>query len=127
MKFPEGTPVAPAKIKELRERLAQLGINLAAVEESATRGSGPGGRNRNSTASVVTLRCPQFDVNVRAGDSRSRALNRFFALRRLAEAVERRKNGVGNVTEIEQNRQTKIRRQKSRRRRRSRSLPSDGE
>lgn len=88
MRFPEDTPVRPHKLATLRARIEELHIDLAEVEEKALRGSGPGGQKINKTSSTVQLRYPPLGIVVRAQNSRSRALNRFFALRMLCDAVE---------------------------------------
>ena len=96
----------------LRERLARLAIDLAAVDEQAIRGSGPGGQKKNKTSSGVLLRYPLPGqpgggpppgapqgapsdetprlLVVRCSRERQHSLNRFLALRELADAVEQR-------------------------------------
>ena len=56
MKFPDEASVSADKKQQLRDRLARFGVDLVAVEEQATKGSGPGGQKMNKTSSGVLLR-----------------------------------------------------------------------
>lgn len=92
MKFPDDAPVSSDKRTALRERLLRLGIDLAAIDEQAVKGSGPGGQKKNKTASGVLLRYPLGEtlIVVKWQRERQHALNRFLALRELCEEVEAR-------------------------------------
>lgn len=90
MNFPEKSPVTRAKLDALRERIGRLGIDLAEVDEQFVRSPGPGGQKVNKTASAVVLRYPRLDLVVKWSRERSRALNRFLALRELVDEVEER-------------------------------------
>lgn len=130
MKFPADTPVSAAKLTELKERLARLKVDLSLVEEQAVKSGGPGGQHRNKSACAVVLRCRQHGVTVRSQKERSRALNRFFALRALAEAVEiksvARQRADGETTDAppvltaREKKAARLRKQKQRRLRRRR-------
>src|SRR5437763_12202790 len=102
LNFPDDAPVTPAKKDALRDRIARLGIVLARVEESAVKAGGPGGQNVNKTATGVRL---HYALGIEANETsetnetnetivvkwtreRSRALNRFLALRELVDEVE---------------------------------------
>ena len=50
MKFPADSPVTAKKLDDLRERIARLGVDMALVDESFIRSSGPGGQKANKTA-----------------------------------------------------------------------------
>jgi protein subunit release factor B len=112
MKFPGDAPVRPEKLEELRRRIAALGLDLDQVEERALRGSGPGGQKINRSMSMVQLRYPPAGLVIRCQDDRRRPLNRFLALRRLVEALERQHEPDPEAE--------RIRKQKARRRRRRR-------
>jgi peptide chain release factor len=117
MKFPGDAPVTPAKLDDLRARIARLQIDLNAVDEQAVKGSGPGGQKVNKTSSGVLLR---YDLNgeqlvVKWARERSRSLNRFLALRELVDEVELR---VSPETSQRLKDQSRIRKQKDRARRR---------
>jgi protein subunit release factor B len=88
MKFPKDTPVTEKKKNQLLVRIEQLGIDLSAVTEGFIRAQGPGGQKVNKTSSAVMLHYPPHDVTVKWSTERSRAMNRFFALRELADQVE---------------------------------------
>ena len=45
MKFPDDAPVTPAKRDALRERLAALNIDLAAIDEQAVKAAVRAGRS----------------------------------------------------------------------------------
>ncbi|NLO90801.1 MAG: peptide chain release factor-like protein [Elusimicrobia bacterium] len=88
MEFRECPDIRPAKLLELRERITRLGINLAEVEENFARGGGKGGQKINKTSNCVHLRYPRYGIVVRCQRERKRSLNRFLALRELADRVE---------------------------------------
>jgi RimJ/RimL family protein N-acetyltransferase len=115
MRFPKDAPVRPSKLAALRARIEELGVDLDAVEVQALAGGGPGGQRRNRKATGVQLRYPSLGIVVDCRDSRSHALNRFLALRRLIDAVENLSNPTGGP---EARKRQRIRRQKERRKRR---------
>lgn len=89
MNFPHGAPVTPAKLALLRSRIAELGIDLAAIQETFVKGGGKGGQKINKTSNAVRLSYIGFHVKVQR--ERSRELNRFLALRDLVDRVEGRR------------------------------------
>lgn len=135
MRFPEDAPVTPEKRTALKERLARLGIALEEVDEKAVKGSGPGGQKVNKTSSGVLLRyllrVPGSPSKSRPGPApepeqltikwtreRHHALNRFLALRELADEVEAR---ISPETSERLRAAERTRKQKDRARRRSAS------
>jgi protein subunit release factor B len=86
MNFPHGAPVTPAKLNALRARIARLGIDLTAVQETFIKGGGKGGQKINKTSNAVRLSYIGFNVKVQR--ERSRELNRFLALRDLVDRIE---------------------------------------
>jgi peptide chain release factor len=135
VRFPEDAPVTAEKKALLKERLARLRVDLDAVDEQATKGSGPGGQKKNKTESGVLLRYRLPPVGPRAVPSggeadgkdggelilvkytreRQRSLNRFLGLRELADEVEVR---VSPGTSARLREAERLRKQKDRRRRR---------
>jgi len=120
VKFPDDAPVTPQKKDELRARLQRLAIDLAAIDEQAVKGGGPGGQKVNKTSSGVLLRYSHpgpapAPLVIKWTRERQRALNRFLALRELVDEVELR---VSPETSARLAEHEKIRRQKQRRRRR---------
>ena len=117
MNFPSDAPVTPAKHDALKERIARLKIDLAAVDEQAVKGGGPGGQKVNKTSSGVLLRYSlgTEQLVVKWTRERHRSLNRFLALRELVDEIELR---VSPETSERLREQARIRKQKDRRRRR---------
>jgi len=107
--------VTPKKELELLERMEACGLREDDCEEAFVRSGGPGGQKVNRTDTCVQLRHRPSGLEVKMQQSRSQALNRFLARRRLCELMESRLLG----RESPENRQHgKIRKQKNRRRRR---------
>jgi peptide chain release factor len=102
----------------LRARLERLGVREQDLEERFVRSRGPGGQNVNKTSTCVLLHHPPSGLRVRCQETRSQALNRFLARRRLADAIERRLRGAAAHRSAEAE---KVRRQKRRRSRRARA------
>lgn len=113
----ERFPVSAQKREKLQARMRQLGVRVRDLEESFVRSSGPGGQHVNKSATCVLLIHRPTGLRVRCQSERSQALNRFLARRRLLDKVERHLKGLVSA---EQERIAKIRRQKSRRSRRTR-------
>jgi hypothetical protein len=122
MRFPNDSPVTPAKREALRAKLAGLGIDVGAIQEQAIRASGPGGQKVNKTASGVLLRYALGAelILVKWTRERHHALNRFLALRELADEVEVRVSPATSPRIVEI---ARIRRQKDRLRRRRKPVP----
>ena len=123
MKFPSDAPVTAKKLQGLRERIARLGIDMALVEESFVRSSGPGGQKANKTSSGVALAYAPLGLRVKWTLERSRALNRFLALRELVDEIEER---VSPDTSARLKERERLRRQKDRRRRRGARKAREG-
>ena len=100
----------------LKQRLAQLGINEADVEERFIRSGGPGGQNVNKVSSGVYLKHQPTGIEVKMTQERSQSLNRYRAWKLLADKVEEKILGLKSARQqaIE-----KIRRQKRKRSRRA--------
>lgn len=88
MKFGDFGAVTPVKTEELAARIARLGLDLKLVEEKSVKGGGKGGQKINKTASAVQLKYPPLGLFVRCQRERSRAVNRFLALRELTDKAE---------------------------------------
>lgn len=115
MKFPADAPVASKKLDDLRERIARLSVDLALVDESFIRSSGPGGQKANKTSSGVALAYAPMSLRVKWTRDRSRALNRFLALRELVDEIEVL---VSPETSARLKERERLRKQKNRRKRR---------
>ena len=88
MQLNEDFGVTPAKLKDLKSRIARLGVDLSKVEETFSRGGGKGGQKVNKTSNRVQLSYPPLELRVACQRERKRSLNRFLALRELVDQVE---------------------------------------
>lgn len=109
--------VSLGKATNLLERMKKLGIREDDFEEQFVRGSGPGGQKINKSSVAVILSHPSSGIEVRCQETRSQALNRFLARRRLVEKLEAK---IFGEKSRKQQLKEKIRRQKRRRSRRAR-------
>lgn len=100
----------------LKEKMARLGIREGDLIESFIRSSGPGGQNVNKVATAVYLKHIPTGIEVKCGQERSQALNRFLARRILVGKIEAMV--LGRASE-ERKRIEKIRRQKRKRSKRA--------
>jgi protein subunit release factor B len=111
-------PVSLEKENQLAQRMAALDVRETDIEENFVRSGGHGGQNVNKTSTCVMLLHRPSGVRVKCQMTRQQGLNRFIARRLLLDKIEAMKNGfvAAQRAEIE-----KIRRQKRRRSRRSKS------
>ena len=114
MNLNEAFPVSPSKRAELEARIARLRIDIAAIEESFSRGGGKGGQKINKTSNAVILRYAPLGLVVRCQRERQRSLNRFLALRELVDRIEM---AISPATSERLAERSRLRKQKDRRRR----------
>ena len=100
----------------LKEKMARLGVRESDIVESFIRSSGPGGQNVNKVSTAVYLKHIPTGIEVKCGQERSQALNRFLARRILVNKIET--IVLGKASE-ERRKIEKIRRQKRKRSRRA--------
>ena len=105
------------KLAALEQKLADLGIRKKDLAEKFIKSSGRGGQKVNTSSSAVFIRHKTTGLTVKMGRHRSLHLNRFLALRALAEKLEALQSGTDTVR---QEQIKKIRRQKLRRRQKTR-------
>ncbi len=110
--------VSDAKRQALRLRMAALSISEDQITERFIKGSGKGGQKINKTASCVYLIHHPSNIEIKCQRSRSQSANRFFARRELCDRLEQQQ--LGSVSP-QQQAIDKIRKQKQRRKRRSRT------
>ena len=94
----------------LAERMERLGIRDFDLQETFARSSWPGGQNVNKVATAVTLRHKPSGISVTVQDSRSQAVNRKLARKRLLDAIKSAREEQ-RITEIAK--REKARRRKS--------------
>ncbi|MBF0491565.1 MAG: peptide chain release factor-like protein [Deltaproteobacteria bacterium] len=130
-------PVSPIKQKELEERFHKLGLREEDIKEHFVRSSGAGGQNVNKVSTCVVLkyypkaiavegeasaalplegatRAPVIEVKCQ--QTRTQALNRYYARKILCEKLEQKI--LGEKSAIQQKFE-KIRRQKRKRSKRA--------
>jgi len=113
------------KLAALEQKLADLGIQKKDLEEKFIKASGRGGQKVNKSSSAVFIRHRKTGLSVKKGQHRSLHLNRFLALRALAEKIEALQSGTDTAR---QKHIRKIRKQKMRRRQKTRKkLATPGE
>ena len=108
--------VSPGKENSLLKKMDELGIYESDITETFVRSSGKGGQNLNKNSTCVNLRHNPTGITVKFSKERSQLLNRFLARRELVKRIEDLKLGRDSAENIKIN---KIRKQKSRRRRKS--------
>ncbi|MBI5623973.1 MAG: peptide chain release factor-like protein [Elusimicrobia bacterium] len=111
MNLNENFDVSPAKVEALLERIKRLAIDPRAIEETFIRGGGKGGQKINKTANCVQLRYAPLGIVVRCQRERRRTVNRFLALRELADRVEMKVSPATSerLREFERLRRNKLR------------------
>src|SRR3954451_3675804 len=110
------SPVGTDKEAQLAQRMAELGVRNADIEESFVRSGGHGGQNVNKTSTCVMLLHRPTGTQVKCQATRQQGLNRFFARRLLLDKIEALKKGFISAKRAQDE---KIRRQKRRRSRRA--------
>lgn len=124
MQFMPDFGVTEKKAAALAARMAALGVREADLAERFITSGGPGGQHVNRSNTCVHLMHGPSGIEVKMQESRSQALNRFFARRRLCELIEAQQLGKSSPEAVAQDR---IRKQKARRRRRRVKSESQGE
>jgi protein subunit release factor B len=114
--------VTERKVKELQERMERCGLFEGDFEERFVRSRGAGGQNVNKTSTCVHLKHVPSGMAIKMQRSRSQGLNRYYARQRLCEILEGKLLGKESP---EQKRRDKIRKQKDRRKRRTKSVSAN--
>src|SRR6201981_4055992 len=93
----------------LADRMHRLGIRDLYLEETFARSGGPGGQHVNKVSTAVTLRHRPSGISVTVQDSRSQAVNRKLARKRLLDAIEevQEKRRAAEIAEREKARRRK--------------------
>ncbi|HEX8949638.1 MAG TPA: peptide chain release factor-like protein [Dissulfurispiraceae bacterium] len=97
------------KEQALRGRMEELNIREEDMEESFIRSGGKGGQHVNKVSTGVYLKHLPTGIEVKCGQERSQALNRYYARVILLEKIERMRKGKESE---ERQKREKLRRQR---------------
>lgn len=112
--------VTPGKRDELYARMAACGLRDEDCDEQFVRSGGRGGQKVNKTATCVRLVHRTSGLEVKMQRARTQGLNRYYARKRMCELLEEKSGQSPRDAKLE-----RIRKQKSRRKRRSPSRSRD--
>ena len=107
--------VSADKNRWLLERMRELGVTEADLDETFVRSSGAGGQHVNKTATCVQLRHRESGLEVKCMRDRSQSVNRFLARRELLEQLAIQRGLATPKTDAAE----RIRRQKAAKRRKT--------
>jgi protein subunit release factor B len=107
--------VSEEKNRLLRERMFELAVTEADIEERFIRSSGSGGQHVNKSSTCVWLKHRPTGIEVKCMAVRSQSLNRFLARRELLEKIAASRG----MATLRDTRQERIRKQKARQRKRA--------
>ena len=102
------------RLKELDQRLADLGVESDDLVERFSRAGGPGGQHVNRTATAVRLRHEPSGTEVRAESERSQLANRIAARELLIAKIEAARAAEEAARRAERERKRRQRRQRPR-------------
>jgi peptide chain release factor len=107
--------VSEGKNRQLRERMAELDVAEADLEERFVRSSGAGGQHLNKSSTCVQLKHLPTGIHVTCMTERSQSLNRFLARRELLEKIALSRGMATHRSDV----RARIRKQKSKQRKRT--------
>lgn len=115
--------VSVEKEEALLQKMNELGVLEADIDEKFIRSGGPGGQNVNKVSTCVQLKHLPTGIIVKIQKDRSQGVNRFLARRSLVSKIE---EGLLGKSSAEKLKIEKIQKQKKRRKRRTKlKLESD--
>ena len=105
--------VSEKKMRQLLQKMKELGLREEDLLEKFIRASGRGGQKINKTSSSVYLKHIPTGIEVKCTKERSQSVNRFLARRELLERLEDLSGGKSKRTlEIERIRKRKSKKKK---------------
>lgn len=110
------TGISKTKLVALANRMLELGIEESDLKESFVRGSGPGGQKINKTSICVQLVHLPTKIQVKCQETRSQALNRYYAKLALCDEIATQ---ILNEKSKKRQASEKLRRQKRKRSKRA--------
>ncbi len=110
--------VSTEKEEALLQKMNELGVHEADIDEKFIRSGGPGGQNVNKVATCVQLKHLPTGITVKIQKDRTQGVNRFLARRSLVSKIEESLLGkpAKELLKIQ-----KIQKQKKRRKRKTKA------